>query len=53
MKLATFEDSRAGIEGVNIDTELQKLLEIEQAYGANSQVLTSLTAMIDTLLDAV
>lgn len=53
VKLATFEDSRAGIEGVNIDTELQKLLEIEQAYGANSQVLTSLTSMIDTLLDAV
>ena len=53
IKLATFEDTRAGIEGVNVDTELQKLLEIEQAYGANSQVLTSLTSMIDTLLGAV
>ncbi|MGJ8544665.1 MAG: flagellar hook-associated protein FlgK [Sulfitobacter sp.] len=53
IRLATFEDSRSSVEGVNIDTELQKLLEIEQSYGANSQVLSSLTTMIDTLLNAV
>ena len=49
----TFEDNRSSIEGVNVDTELQKLLEIEQAYGANSQVLTSLSDMLDTLLASV
>lgn len=53
LRLATFEDARSRVEGVNIDTELQSLLEIEQAYGANSQVLSSLTKMIDSLLDAV
>tara|TARA_R110002049_G_scaffold29972_2_gene101948 strand:+ start:39069 stop:40484 length:1416 start_codon:yes stop_codon:yes gene_type:complete len=53
IRLASFEESRSSIEGVNIDIELQKLLEIEQAYGANSQVLSSLSTMIDTLLNAV
>ena len=53
IRLVTFEDNRSGIEGVNIDTELQKLLEIEQSYGANSQVLSSLTDMLDTLLNSV
>jgi flagellar hook-associated protein 1 FlgK len=53
IRLATFEDGRSMVEGVNIDTELQKLLEIEQSYGANSQVLSSLSDMIDTLLNAV
>lgn len=53
VRLVTFEDNRSSIEGVNIDTELQKLLEIEQAYGANSQVLSSLTDMLDTLLASV
>ncbi|KKL22688.1 hypothetical protein LCGC14_2432930, partial [marine sediment metagenome] len=47
VRLVTFEDNRSSIEGVNIDTELQKLLEIEQAYGANSQVLSSLSDMLD------
>lgn len=53
IRLAAFEDGRSTVEGVNIDTELQKLLEIEQSYGANSQVLSSLSNMIDTLLNAV
>ena len=53
IRLVTFEDNRSGVEGVNIDTELQKLLEIEQSYGANSQVLSSLSDMLDTLLNSV
>ena len=53
VRLITFEDNRSSLEGVNIDTELQKLLEIEQAYGANSQVLSSLSDMLDTLLASV
>lgn len=53
IRLVSFEDGRSNVEGVNIDTELQKLLEIEQAYGANSQVLSSLSDMIDTLLNSV
>ncbi len=53
VRLITFEDNRSSLEGVNVDTELQKLLEIEQAYGANSQVLSSLSDMLDTLLASV
>ena len=53
IRLVSYEDGRSNIEGVNVDTELQKLLEIEQAYGANSQVLSSLSEMIDTLLNTV
>ncbi|MEX3314478.1 flagellar hook-associated protein FlgK [Sulfitobacter sp. PS-8MA] len=53
IRLVTFEDNRSAVEGVNVDTELQKLIEIEQSYGANSQVLSSLTTMLDTLLSSV
>jgi flagellar hook-associated protein 1 FlgK len=37
---------------VNIDDELQRLVEIEQAFAANSQVIRSLSEMLDTLLAA-
>ncbi|MGR3756493.1 MAG: flagellar hook-associated protein FlgK [Tranquillimonas sp.] len=47
------EASRAGIEGVNIDDQLQQLMQIEQAYAANSQVLRTLGDMLDTLLEIV
>lgn len=53
VEFRAFEDARGSIEGVNVDTEMQKLLEIEQSYAANAKVLTSLTEMIDTLLAAV
>jgi flagellar hook-associated protein 1 FlgK len=49
---ASIEAIRSGISGVNIDDELQRLVEIEQAYAANSQVIRSLTEMLDTLLAA-
>jgi flagellar hook-associated protein 1 len=53
IRFAAFEDGRGSVEGVNLDIELQKLMEIEQAYGANSQVLSSLNNMLDTLLSSV
>ncbi|MCU4654334.1 flagellar hook-associated protein FlgK [Roseibacterium sp. SDUM158016] len=49
---ASIEAVRSGISGVNLDDELQRLVEIEQAYAANSQVIRSLTEMLDTLLAA-
>ena len=49
----TFRSARLDAKGVNIDTELQQLTLIEQAYNANSQVLRVASQMIDTLLDAV
>ncbi|MFD1342035.1 flagellar hook-associated protein FlgK [Litorisediminicola beolgyonensis] len=50
---AALISERSQIEGVNVDDELQKLLAVEQAYAANSQVITALTRMMDTLLEAV
>ncbi|MBL4749704.1 MAG: flagellar hook-associated protein FlgK [Amylibacter sp.] len=45
--------ARQSVQGVNLDTELQKLTLIEQSFAANAQVIQSLTQMIDSLLAAV
>ncbi|MHA6327040.1 flagellar hook-associated protein FlgK [Roseivivax sp. CAU 1753] len=47
------QSERSAREGVNIDTEIQQLLAIEQAFAANSQVISALTRMMDDLLNAV
>lgn len=44
---------RSGIEGVNLDEELQRLLVIEQNYAANATVMRTLNELLDTLLAAV
>ncbi len=51
--IGVIEAARYGLEGVNIDDELQKLLLIEQSYAANATVIKTLTEMMDTLLAAV
>lgn len=48
----TIAASRANFEGVNIDDEMQKLLVVEQSYRANARVMTSISEMMDTLLQA-
>lgn len=47
------EAARQSVQGVNLDTELQKLTLIEQSFAANAQVIQSLSQMVDTLLAAV
>ena len=49
----TYRANRLNARGVNIDTELQDLQLIGQAYNANSQALKVATEMIDTLLNMV
>jgi flagellar hook-associated protein 1 FlgK len=44
---------RSGIEGVNMDEELQRLLVIEQNYAANATVMRTLNELLDTLLASV
>lgn len=44
--------TRSSISGVNVDDELQRLIQIEQSYAANSQVMRTLSEMVDTLLAA-
>jgi flagellar hook-associated protein 1 FlgK len=36
--------------GVNVDTELANLLTLQNAYGANARVMTTVKQMLDTLL---
>jgi flagellar hook-associated protein 1 FlgK len=36
--------------GVNIDTEMSNLLTLQNAYGANARVMTTVKQMMDTLL---
>ncbi|MCE0503889.1 flagellar hook-associated protein FlgK [Roseivivax sp. GX 12232] len=45
-------NQRSATEGVNVDTEIQTLLQIEQAFAANSQVIAALNRMMDDLLEA-
>ncbi|WP_282025181.1 flagellar hook-associated protein FlgK [Limimaricola cinnabarinus] len=45
--------TRAAVQGVNIDEELQQLMLIEQSYAANATVMRTLDEMMDTLLAAV
>lgn len=39
--------------GVNMDTEMALLLDLEHSYQASSRVLTTISAMLDDLLNAV
>ncbi len=48
----SLQATRLAVQGVNIDDELQNLIRIEQAYAANSQVIRSVSEMVDTLLAA-
>lgn len=50
---AAIEEAKLGAQGVNVDDELQQLLMIEKSYAANSQVVSTLSAMLDALLNAV
>lgn len=42
--------TQEGAEGVDTDDEMQKLLAIEQAYGANARVLQTVEELMDRLL---
>ncbi|NUB16957.1 flagellar hook-associated protein FlgK, partial [Azospirillum brasilense] len=44
------QSARLNRDGVNVDDEMQKLLLIEQSYGASAQVLQAAGRMLDTLL---
>ena len=46
----TLEIRRFNENGVNVDEESEKLLELEQAYAANAQVINIIARMFDELL---
>jgi flagellar hook-associated protein 1 FlgK len=39
--------------GVNIDTELSNLIALQNAYGANARVMSTIQSMMSTLLQAM
>jgi flagellar hook-associated protein 1 FlgK len=43
-------DARLNATGVNIDSELQKMLQIERSYAANANVVQTAARMLDELL---
>ncbi len=49
----TLEIRRLNESGVNIDEESERLLELEQAYSANAQVINTIARMFEELLARV
>lgn len=49
----TLESRHIGDTGVNVDEENMRLLELEQAYAANAQVISTISRMFDELLASV
>ncbi|MAY89038.1 MAG: flagellar hook-associated protein FlgK [Pseudooceanicola sp.] len=49
---ASLDGARLSAQGVNIDDELQQLILIEKSFAANSQVISALADMLDSLLAA-
>ena len=47
------ENELLGTTGVNIDQELARLIEIEAAYTASSQIITTIRQLFDDLLSVV
>ena len=39
--------------GVNIDTEMSNLIALQNAYGANARVMTTIQQMMSTLIQSV
>ncbi len=52
-KAQVAQSARLGVQGVNLDSELQQLIVIEQNYAANAQVTQSIGQMLDALLAAI
>lgn len=47
------DQALSNANGVNIDTEMALLLDLEHSYQASSRVLTTINSMLDDLLNAV
>ena len=43
----------SNVNGVNMDDEMSLMLQVERTYGASSKLISTIDAMVKTLLDAV
>jgi flagellar hook-associated protein 1 len=50
--LSTLQQSFNTQSGVNIDTEMSNLIALQNAYGANARVMTTIQELMQTLLQA-
>ncbi len=39
--------------GVNMDTEMSNMIQLQNAYGANARIISTMQAMFNQLLQAV
>ncbi|WP_096704955.1 flagellar basal body rod C-terminal domain-containing protein [Magnetospirillum sp. 15-1] len=51
--MTSLTDSFSSQYGVNIDEETARISELENAYAASAQVLSTVKDMFDSLLEAV
>jgi flagellar hook-associated protein 1 FlgK len=51
--LSALQQRFNGQSGVNIDTEMSNLIALQNAYGANARVMTTIQQMMATLIQAV
>jgi flagellar hook-associated protein 1 FlgK len=51
--LSTLQQSFNTESGVNIDTEMSNLIALQNAYGANARVMTTIQNLMSTLLQVV
>ena len=49
--LSSLQQRFAENSGVNIDTEMTNLLDLQNAYAANARVMSAIKQMLDTLMN--
>jgi flagellar hook-associated protein 1 FlgK len=49
----TLNANATAVSGVNMDTEMSTMIELENAYGANARVISTVQAMFTQLLQVV
>jgi flagellar hook-associated protein 1 len=50
---ATLNSNMTAVSGVNMDTEMSNMIELENAYGANAKIISTVQAMFTQLLTVV
>jgi flagellar hook-associated protein 1 FlgK len=50
---ATLNANVTAVSGVNMDTEMSFMLELENAYGANARIISTVQAMFNQLLQVI
>lgn len=46
-------ETLSNVTGINLDTELTKLLDLQRSYQASSKIITTVDAMMNALLNAI